>query len=200
MKPKMQKINLRALCVTAIMGALGFILMLIEFPVSFIMPPFIKFDFSELPALITAFAFGPLWGAAVCLLKNLLHLFVTGTFGIGELANFLLGVCFVIPAGIIYKYNKTRNGALAASAVGTFSMALLCVPINYFLIYPLYAKFLLPEQVILGMYQEILTSVDNLYKALVIFNLPFTFVKGVVDSLICFLIYKSLSPILKKKR
>ncbi|MBQ0083475.1 MAG: ECF transporter S component [Clostridiales bacterium] len=196
----MKKINLRALCVTAIMGAVSLVLMLLEFPVSFIMPPFIKFDFSELPALITAFAFGPLYGAAVCLIKNLLHLFITSTAGVGELANFLLGVCFTVPAGIIYKYKKTRKGALVASVSGSAAMAVMSVLVNYFIIYPIYAEILLPKEAILGMYQAILPSVDNLFEALVIFNMPFNFVKGMVDAIICFLIYKKLSPILKKKR
>ncbi|MBR4941280.1 MAG: ECF transporter S component, partial [Clostridia bacterium] len=61
----------RKLVITAIMSALAFVLMLLEFSVPFVIPDFIKFDFSELPALICAFAVGPIWGGAVCLIKNL---------------------------------------------------------------------------------------------------------------------------------
>ncbi|MBQ0084318.1 MAG: ECF transporter S component [Clostridiales bacterium] len=181
------------------MGAVGFVLMAIEISVP-LMPAFIKLDFSELPALITAFAFGPLWGVAVCLIKNLLHLIVTSTAGVGELANFLMGIFFVFPAGIIYHCNKTRKGALIGSLAGSASMAVMSVLINYFLIYPLYSVLLMPKEAILSLYQVILPSVDNLFTALTIFNLPFTFIKGIIVSLICFLIYKKLSPILKHKR
>ena len=70
----MKKMNTRAIAVTGILGAVGFVLMLLEFPLAFLIPSFIKFDFSELPALIAAFSFGPFYGVLVCLIKNLLHL------------------------------------------------------------------------------------------------------------------------------
>ena len=73
------------------------------------MPAFIKMDLSELPALIGSFAMGPLCGVVVCLIKNVLHLFITTTGGVGELSNFILGVAFVLPAGLIYKHKRTVN-------------------------------------------------------------------------------------------
>ncbi len=189
--------GLRAAAVTGLMSALGFVLMMIEVSVP-IMPAFIKLDFSELPALITAFLFGPVYGIAVCFIKNALHLFFTSTAGVGELANFLMGTFFVGTAGIIYKKNKTRKGALLGSSFGALVMGVACVFINYFVVYPIYYNLLLPETVILSLYQVILPSVDSIWKALLIFNLPFTFVKGLLDSIICFLVYKKISPILKK--
>ncbi len=194
----MKKINVRAFTVTAVMGAVGFVLMLLEFPLSFIIPSFIKFDFSELPAIITSFAFGPIYGILVCLIKNLLHLFVTSSGGVGELSNFILGAIFVGVAGFIYRFNKTRKGALIGSLVGAAVMALISVFTNYFFVYPAFSVIYgLPMEVILGMYKAILPSTKNLFEALVIFNLPFNFVKGVIDAAICFAVYKRLSPILK---
>ncbi len=193
-----KKLDVRSLAVTAIMGALGFILMLLEVSIP-IMPAFIKLDFSELPAIITAFSLGPIWGGAVCLIKNLLHLFVSSTAGVGELANFLLGVLFVVPAGIFYKKRRTRNNALIAMLIGSAAMAVFSVFLNYFIVYPIYSVLLMPKEVILSFYQELL-FVDNLFEALLIFNLPFNFAKGVLDSVICFAVYKHLSPILKSKR
>ena len=73
-----------------------------------LMPSFIKLDLSELPALIAAFSMGPLSGAAVCLVKNLVNVMFTTTGGVGELSNFLLGCFFVVPAGLIYKYHNGR--------------------------------------------------------------------------------------------
>jgi riboflavin transporter FmnP len=189
--------KLRALVVTAILGAVGFVLMFLEFGIP-IMPSFIKFDFSELPALIASFAFGPIYGVVVCFLKNALHLLVTSTAGVGELANFLMGIFFVVPAGLLYRFKKSRTSALIGSLIGAVVMGMACVLINYFLIYPIYYQIMIPEPVILSAYQAILPGVDSIWKSLLIFNLPFTAVKGLVVSLICFLIYKKLSPILKK--
>ncbi len=193
----MKKQNVHNLTVTAIMGTIGFILMMLEFPLSFIIPSFIKFDFSELPALITAFSIGPFWGVAVCLIKNLLHLFVGSTAGVGELSNFVLGAVFVFVAGAVYKRKKTRRGALIGTLAGAFSMAFISVLTNYFFVYPIYAKMLIPMEAIIGMYQALLPSVDGLFEALLIFNFPFNLVKGLIDAAICFLIYKKLSPVLK---
>ena len=196
----MKKQNIRNIAVTAIMGAIGFILMMLEFPISFLIPSFIKFDFSELPALVTAFALGPWWAVMVCFIKNALHLFVGTTAGVGELSNFVLGAVFVIPAGIIYKRNKTRHGAFVGAIVGAVLMATISVATNYFFVYPIYAKMLIPMEAIVGMYSTILPSVDNLFEALVVFNLPFNLAKGLIDAAICFVIYKKISPILKPKK
>ena len=165
-----------------------------------IVPSFIKFDFSDLPALICSFAFGPLYGVLVCLLKNLLHLFASQTAGVGELANFVMGAIFAFTAGTVYKFNKTRKGAVISSVSAAFAMGILSLPLNYFLIYPLYYKLGMAKEAILGMYKAILPSVDGIFSALCVFNLPFTVVKGLIVALIAFLIYKPLSPILKDGR
>ena len=91
--------SIRYMTVTAMLSAVAFILMFLDFSVPF-MPPFIKMDLSELPALIGSFAMGPLCGVLICLIKNVLHLFITTTGGVGELSNFLLGAAFVLPAGL----------------------------------------------------------------------------------------------------
>ena len=193
-----KKFNIKSLAVVAIMGAIGFILMVLEFPMPFLIPPFIKFDFSELPAIITAFALGPIQGIIVCLIKNLLHLFVTTSAGVGELSNFILGAIFVGTAGIIYRYKKTRSGALIGSIVGALLMAVISVVSNYFVVYPAYVTLYgMPMEAIIGMYKALLPASDTLLKSLMIFNLPFTFAKGMIDALICFVVYKKLSPILK---
>lgn len=187
--------TVRKLTTTAVMGAIATLLMYIEFPIP-IMPGFIKLDFSELPALLTSFALGPWYGALVCLLKNLIHLPVTSSSGVGELANFLIGICFVIPTGYIYKYMKSRKGALIGSLVGAVTMAVISFPINYFIVYPFYTNFM-PMEAIIGAYQAILPSIHGLADALLIFNVPFTFVKGILDVIITFLVYKRLSPVIK---
>ncbi len=193
---KQRKYDIRALCICAIMSAAGFVLMMLDFSVPF-MPFFIKFDLSELPALITSFSFGPLWGILVCLLKNLIHLFFTNTAGVGEVSNFILGAIFVGVAGWIYQKNKTRKGALMGCLCGAAVMAILGVFTNYFIVYPIYGKMMMPLPAIFAAYQDIMPSINNLFEAVVIFNLPFNFAKGLADAIITFVIYKKLSPILK---
>lgn len=193
----MKKFSFRGWVVSALMGAVGFVLMVLEFGIP-VVPSFIKFDVSELPALIASFAYGPLYGVLVCLVKNVLHLFITNTAGVGELANFLMGIFFVVPAGLIYQANKNRSGALWGSLVGALSMGVSSVVINFFISYPIYYKIMIPKEVILSAYQAILPQVSSIFESLLIFNLPFTAIKGMVVSLICFLVYKKLSPILKR--
>ena len=183
---------------TAILAATSTALMFLSFPVP-LMPGFIKLDFSELPALIASFSMGPLYGVAVCLVKNLVNLLKTQTGGIGELSNFILGAVFVGVAGIIYKRKKTRMSALIGSLAGALAMAGISIVSNYFIIYPIYEK-MMPLEAILGMYRAILPSVKTLIQALLIFNAPFTFVKGMLSVIITFLIYKKISPIIKGKK
>ena len=188
--------HLRAICATGILSALAAVLMLIEIPLSFIIPSFIKLDFSELPALIASFAYGPVWGVAVCLIKNLIHWPIGSTGGVGELSNFLLGAVFVFIAGLIYKIHKSKKSAFLGSALGAVVMAVIGIFTNYYIVYPIYTAFM-PMEAIIGMYQAILPSVDNLWEALIIFNTPFNIFKGLIDTVICILIYKKLTPILK---
>ena len=174
--------------------------MYLEFPIP-IMPGFIKMDISELPALIASFAYGPLSGIAVCLIKNLIKLPSTSTAAVGELFNFVMGALFVGVAGIVYKKNKTRKGAIIGAVAGALIMALVSLPYNYFVVYPAYVvMYHLPLEAIIGMYQAINPNVNGLLACLVTFNVPFTFAKGMVDALLCFLIYKPLSPILHGRK
>ncbi len=188
--------GVRYMAVTAMLSAVAFILMFLDFPIPFLIPDFIEMDVSELPALIGAFAMGPMCGVLVCLVKNLLHLLITTTGGVGELSNFLLGASFVLTAGLVYKHKKTRKNALLGAVLGAAVMGVFSVASNYYLTYPVYYNFM-PEDMVLSLYQVILPSVENILQCLIIFNMPFTFVKGLLSAGITFAIYKHISPILK---
>ena len=192
------KFNARYVAVTGMLSAIGFILMYVEFSVP-IMPPFIKMDLSELPALIGSFAYGPLCGILVCLIKNLLHMPVSTTACVGEFANFLLGAVFVGTAGIIYAKKKSKKNAALASVLGAVLMGLLCIPVNYFITYPFYYNFM-PQEAILQAYQLIIPSMKSILQCLICFNFPFTTVKGLISVGISLLVYKHLSPILKGRK
>jgi len=193
-----QSNKVRYLAVTAMLAAMATVLMMLNFSVPF-MPSFIKLDISEMPALIAAYSMGPLSGVAVCLIKNLVNLTMTQTGGVGELSNFLLGVAFVLPAGLIYHFKKNRRSALIGALVGAVFMAALSLPSNYFIMYPIYSK-MLPIDAIVGMYQAIVPGVDGLLQCLLFFNVPFTFLKGAIDAAITFLLYKRISPLIHGKK
>ena len=186
----------RYLVISAMLSAVSIVLMQFDFSVP-LMPSFIKMDLSDLPALIGSFSMGPVYGILIALIKNLLHLLRTSTGGVGELSNFLLSAMFVLPAGIIYKRHKTKKGAIIGAVVGALCMAVFSVVTNYFIVYPVYTAFM-PMETIIKMYQAILPSIKDgdLLACLMIFNMPFTFVKAMLSVLITLVIYKPLSPII----
>lgn len=191
--------GIRYLTVTAMLSAVAYVLMFIDFPIPFLIPSFIQMDISELPALVGAFAFGPVCGVLICLVKNLLHLFITSTGGVGELCNFLLGATFVLAAGLIYKHKKSKKSALIGALVGAVLMGIISVPLNYFLTYPIYYNFM-SQEAILEAYRAIIPSMKNILQCLICFNMPFTIAKGLICTGVTILIYKHLSPILKGTR
>ncbi len=192
------------LAVAAMLTAVAFALQFVETSIP-IMPGFVKLDLSDLPALLGTFALGPVWGVAIQLAKNLLHLPFGQSAGVGELCNFLLGGVFVFVAGLVYRGHKCRGRALVGAVLGAVVMAVMSLPLNYFFVYPAYVKILhFPLEAIIGAYQAILGSVaqmptaDPLLNCLLVFNVPFTLCKGLLNVLICFFIYKPLSPLLHK--
>ena len=199
----MRKNTTHNLTVAAMLSAVAFILMFIEFPIPMLIPSFVKMDFSDLPALLGAFALGPVYGVVISFMKNLLHIVIKGTSTacVGELSNFILGAIFSAVAGYLYKHHKSRKTAIIGAVAGAVAMGVLSVPSNYFVVYPAYVQFYhMPLEAILGMYQAILPSADSLIKCLILFNLPFTLVKGLLDAVLCMVIYKPLSPILHGRR
>ncbi|MGN0249023.1 MAG: ECF transporter S component [Lachnospiraceae bacterium] len=194
-KKTTKRISVRKLTGTAMLSAIAYVLMFLDFSVPF-MPSFIKMDLSELPALIGAFAYGPVAGVVICLVKNVIHLMITTTGGVGELSNFLLGASFVLVSGGVYRFKKSRKGALIGSVLGAFVMGIFSIIFNYFLVYPIYYNFM-PQDAILAAYQLIFSGVKNILQCLIVFNAPFTFIKGMISVVITFIIYKRISPILK---
>lgn len=188
----------RRLTVTAMLSAVAFLLMFLEFSLPMLIPSFVKLDVSDLPALLGSFALGPVYGVVIEVLKNLLHILLKGTTsaGIGELFNASMGSVFVLVAGLIYWKDHTRRGALIGSIGGAVAMALASLPMNYFLVYPFYATLFGGMENIIGAYQAILPNVDGLFQCLLIFNVPFTLFKGLLDVFLCFLVYKPLSGLL----
>lgn len=183
----------------AILSALSFLIMLLEFPLP-LLPTFLKIDLSEIPVLLGTFALGPVAGIIIELVKNLIHLTITSTAGIGELANFLVGITYVIPAGLIYKYVKNKKGAFIALVFGTVSMTIFASLLNYYVFIPLYGIVLkFPADAIIGMGTQVNKNIVSLKTFITLAIAPFNIVKGVVVSILVLLMYKRLSPLLHNK-
>ncbi len=191
-----KKMSVSQMTKIAMLSVLAFILMQIELIVP-IFPAFLKIDISDLPALIGAFAMGPLAGVAIEAVKNMLHLFQTSTGGVGELANFVVGIAIVVPAAVIYKRNKSKKSAIIGLAVGTIVMAIIGALANYFVMIPFYTNFM-PIDAIIGMGSAVNESIVSL-ETLVLYGItPFNIFKGIVLSLLTLLLYKRISPILHR--
>ena len=158
----------------------------------------LRSDFlSDFPALIGAFAFGPLCGLMIELVKNGLQLFSTSTGGVGELANFLMGGSYVLAAGLFYKRNKTKKNAAIAWILASIVMGITAALTNYFILIPMFERFMPLDQVIASFgafIPFIRTKLD-----VVLFNaFPFNLLKGLVIGALTMLVYKRLTPILKE--
>ena len=183
---------------TAIFTALAVGLMFLEVPLP-LMPPFLKFDFSEIPVLVGTFALGPVYGIIIELLKNLIHLPWTGTMAIGEMSNFITGSIFVGTAGLIYRKNRTRKGAVISMIAATLALAVIAVPVNAFINLPLYASVLgMTMESILGWTQTVNPAIDSELKLLLLGFVPFNLFKGIVVSAITFCVYKPISKLINR--
>lgn len=195
-----RKATIRRITVTAILTAMAFILMYLEVPLPF-MPPFLKFDFSEIPVLVGAFALGPGWGIVIELLKNLIHLPFSHTMGIGELSNFITGSLFVGVSGLVYLKLHTRKGAAVAMAVGTIALAVIAVPINAYITLPLYGTVMnFSMEAILGASAKVNPLIKDKTTLLFVAFVPFNLFKGIVVSAITFFVYKPVSKLIHKTR
>lgn len=202
MQHKRNGITTRSLVLTAVLSATAFLLMFIDFSIPALIPSFIKMDISDLPALLGSFLLGPIYGIVISALKNLLILVIKGTSTafVGELSNFLLGTIFSVSAGLLHRRWKKIRGAAFSAVAGAFFMAVASVPLNYFLTYPAYeVAYGMPMETIISLYQSILPAADTLLKCLVIFNLPFTLCKGLLDAALCIALYRPMAALLHRR-
>ncbi|MDU2201835.1 MAG: ECF transporter S component, partial [Anaerococcus hydrogenalis] len=131
--------KLRNMVKVGILAAMSFILMFVQFPIP-VAPPFMKVDLADVPALIGGFSMGPIYGVLIQLIKNILNLSKTSTYGVGEISNFVVGGLFVFVSSSIYKKNKTKENATIAMICGMLVMTLAATLSNAFVIFPLYGK------------------------------------------------------------
>ena len=178
----------------AILTAIASILFLIEIPVV----AFYKLDLSNIPVLLGTFSMGAVPGLIILFLKSAIGLLHSSSAGVGELADFIMGAALILPAALIYHRNKTRKSAIIGMLIGTLCTAIAGVLVNKFIMLPFYmGAFHMDMEGILA-YAKV-SGVDSEWKLLLLITGPFNLLKGVVLSVVTFLIYKPLSPILHSK-
>ena len=188
-------VSTRTITITALLASIAYILAFIEFPVP-LSPSFARMDLSDIPALIGAFALGPVTGVIIELIKNVLQLLSTSTTGVGELANFLIGASYVWIAGFIYKYKRTKKGAISAYIISSIVMGIVAAIVNYFILLPLFETFMPLEQLIAS-FSEFLPFIQTKLDVVLYNVLPFNVIKGLVVGLVTMVVYKKLTPVLK---
>lgn len=181
----------------SILSVISMVLTLLKVP-SWFAPPFLKLDLADVPALIGAFAMGPMAGVVIQLLKNVLNVLIEGsmTGGVGEFSNFIVGSAFVYTAGLVYKRNRSYGSAIKGLVAGVLLMTLFSTVSNYYIVFPIYSK-LIPLDKIIEMGSMVNRYVVD-YKSLILFAVvPFNLLKGFMTSVVTILVYKKVSVFLK---
>ena len=186
-------LSVRNVTVMAMFGALAAVLMIFEEPLPFIAPSFYGMDISEVPVLVGTFALGPVAGVVMELVKLILK--PTSTGFVGEFANFCVGCSLALPAGFIYRLNKTKKGAVIGMAAGTVIMTIVAVILNAVVMLPIYSHFM-PLDTIIAAGAAINPAISNVWTFVILAVGPFNILKGVIVSLLTALVYKRVSVII----
>lgn len=189
----------RKVAVIGVFSAIAVILHIFDFPVPFA-PGFYKLDFSEIPVLIGAFAFGPVAGVMTEFIKILLKLVIKGTSTafVGDLANFVVGCSFILPASIIYHFKKTRMNAIFACVVGTITITICGTLLNAVYLLPAFAALYgTPMENLIAAGTAINPRITDVTSFVILAVAPMNLLKGFLVSLVDILVYKKLSPVLK---
>lgn len=190
----------RKMAMIGMFSALAMILHLFDFPLPFA-PGFYKLDFSELPILIGTFAFGPAAGVMMEFIKILLKLFIKGTSTafVGDLANFVIGCSFILPASAIYAFHKSKRTAIVACIAGTVILTVFGTAFNAVYLLPAFSKLYgMPLESLLEMGSAVNPLAEGGIVSFVVACVaPLNLIKGASVSLVTLLVYKPLSPIIK---
>lgn len=171
---------------TAIFAAISVLLYITKVP-PFVFPifpgtfSFLEINFSEVPALIAGFAYGPLSGFIVLLIRLLIKLPMTSTLMIGELADIIYSTSFVVTAALIYKYKRTFKGVLLGLGIAFIVQLLTSALANYFVIYHLYNREFFGG------------NIPFSANEFIIYVIPFNMIKNTVIAVITLLVYKRIS-------
>ena len=196
----MKKQTTQKLVIVALMSGVAFLLMMVHLPYKFL--GFLEFEISDVPAVVTGFAFGPLYGVLVELIKNAFKLMTTTTAGVGEVANFIICSAYVVPASFIFRKMKgseiKRN--IVSLSIGTICFAFAGIVVNYFVTVPLYIRVFFGgnEAALFGMAGATIPAIKNAATLVVLGITPFNIVKGILIAVLSALVYKAVKKVLRQ--
>lgn len=191
-------LNVRNVVLIGMFGALAAVLESFQFPVPFA-PPFYKLDFAETPILIGAFALGPVPAIFMELVKTLLHVLIKGTttMYVGDLANFVGSLFYILPAALLYQRKKNRKTAMLGLSISVVSAVIGAVLINCNVTLPLYANLAFGGiDNIIAMGTKVNPAITDLYTFAIFAIVPFNLLKCGLNALITAVVYKRVSVIL----
>ena len=200
LKPEKQSPARRAAYV-GIFAAIAAVLMYLEFPLPFA-PFFYELDFSEVPVLICSFSLGPVAGVVCEFLKVVLKLFLKGTSTafVGDLANFVVGCSLVLPASVVYFAAKSKKSAIIGMGVGTAVMTVFGSLFNAVYLLPAFSVLYgMPLDAIVAIGTDVNGAINSVSTLVLFAVVPFNLLKGVVDSIITFLLYKHIERLLRMR-
>lgn len=189
----------RYLTICAMLGALAMLLHIFDFPVPFLAPGFYKLDFSEIPVMVGAFYLGPVGGVVIELVKILLKLVIKGTSTafVGDLANFIVGCSFVVPASVLYHIKKSKKTAVAGLAAGTVVMTVFGSLFNAVYLLPAFSRLYgMPLDAIVGMGTAVNPAISSVTMLVLLAVAPLNLLKGVLISVPTMVLYKRISRVL----
>lgn len=197
----MKSVNLtKKLVICAFMAALSYVLMLLHLPFKYL--GFLEFEFSDIPAIVCGFAYGPLTGALIEIIKNLLKAFTASTTGgVGELANMTISLCYVIPSALLWQLFKKRGKSgtgklILCCIIGIIGFVIAGILVNYYVTVPLYCKLFGGESAVIGACQATISVIDSIGKVVIVGITPFNIFKGIMISVIGAGIYHSSKRLL----
>ncbi len=197
MNNKNNKNKIAVIAEVGIFSALSVILYYIRFPLPFLFPGFLQIQFSALPIVIAGFALGPKLGFLVLFIKTLICLPFTTTVGVGDLADFIICLAYLLTTSIIYLKNKTKKTAGIALLFGMLAWVIISALANYFILVPFYIEMFMKGDVDLFIATckivPYLNS-DNYRLMYVLFAaIPFNLLISTIVSFVTFIVYKRVS-------
>jgi len=199
---KQKFFSVEKIAVTGILTAISWVLyMYVKFPLPFLFPSFLDIQFSDMPALLGGFAWGPWVGCAIVVLRGLLKMPFSGTACVGEIADIIIGIALVLPASLIYQKHKSKKGAIVSLLVGSACAVLASVIVNRFMLIPLYVKLLFNGSwapllgMVSGIYPDVTKETFYSYYILLA-TIPFNLLRCFICGIVTYFVYKPLSKAL----
>ncbi|MBQ6479083.1 MAG: ECF transporter S component [Erysipelotrichaceae bacterium] len=192
-------LSVKNICSIAVLGALGAVLMLFDFPIA-VAPNFYKLDLGDLPCLIGAFSMGPVPALLIQIIKILIKLLLkpTSTAFVGELAAFIFSSVYCVSAAYIYSLKKDKKQAVKALIIASILMIITAAAANYLFIIPFYVRlYNIPLDVIINMGKAIFPVINGKLMFVLLCVIPFNGIKALIVGILTMLLYKRVSPLLK---